>query len=84
MDFKGSSSHAAQHQHGVVPRPAPPNPQTLEQRIAAIEQFIEQESGHTVAENLALSKARREQERAKLAAEGGEGQQESGEAREVS
>lgn len=38
---KGSSAHAAQHQHGVVPRQAPPNPQTVEQRVARLESRVD-------------------------------------------
>ena len=36
-DLKGSSAHAAQHVHGVVPRKEPPAPQTVEQRVAKLE-----------------------------------------------
>jgi len=39
-DFKGSSEHAAQHQHGVQVRPEPPAPQTVEQRVASLERKI--------------------------------------------
>lgn len=74
MDFKGSSSHAAEHKHGVQPRPQPLNPQTIEQRVAAIEQFIKQESGHTVTEHLALAAALRDQERRVAAATSVDGQ----------
>jgi hypothetical protein len=34
---KGDSEHAAQHQHGIQVRPEPPAPQTVEQRVAALE-----------------------------------------------
>jgi hypothetical protein len=36
-EFKGSSEHAAQHAHGVQHRVEPPAPQTIEQRVAALE-----------------------------------------------
>lgn len=37
---KGDSAHAAQHQHGVVPRPEPAAPQTLEQRVEKLEERV--------------------------------------------
>lgn len=39
-DLKGSAAHAAQHIHGVVPRPAPPAPQTVEQRLEKLEEEV--------------------------------------------
>ena len=39
-ELKGSSEHAAQHQHGVVPRQEPPAPQTVEQRVAKLERQV--------------------------------------------
>jgi hypothetical protein len=39
-EFKGSSEHAAQHHHGVVPRTEPLAPQTVEQRVAKLEKQV--------------------------------------------
>lgn len=41
---KGDSAHAAQHQHGVVPRPEPAAPQTLEQRVEKLEADAKKEA----------------------------------------
>jgi len=49
-NFKGSSEHAAQHQHGVVPRTEPQAPQTVEQRVSKLER--------QVAELIAANEAR--------------------------
>jgi hypothetical protein len=53
-DFKGSSDHAAQHQHGVVPRQEPPTPQTVEQRVAKLERQV----AELIAANEALKDTR--------------------------
>ncbi len=37
---KGDSEHVAQHVHGVVPRPEPAAPQTIEQRVAKLEATV--------------------------------------------
>ena len=37
---KGDAEHAAQHQHGVVARPEPAAPQTVEQRVAKLEKQV--------------------------------------------
>ena len=41
MDFKGTSEHAAEHQHGIQHRAEPPAPQTIEQRVAKLEARVE-------------------------------------------
>jgi hypothetical protein len=59
-ELKGSSAHAAQHVHGVVPRPEPPTPLTLEQRVSNIETLIALSSdGKTVLEQIEVMKQRR-------------------------
>jgi hypothetical protein len=58
-DFKGSSEHAAQHVHGVVPRSEPPAPQTVEQRVAKLEALITDDGATTVDELLAKARERR-------------------------
>lgn len=39
-DLKGSSAHASQHVHGVVPPKEPAAPQTVEQRVATLERQV--------------------------------------------
>lgn len=40
--MKGDSEHAAEHTHGIQHRPEPPPPLTVEQRVAKLEQRVEQ------------------------------------------
>jgi hypothetical protein len=56
-DFKGTSEHAAQHQHGVRYAGEPPAPKTVEQRVSAIETLIEAD-GKSIDEQLAELKER--------------------------
>jgi len=37
---KGDAAHAAEHAHGIQHRAEPPAPQTVEQRVAALERRV--------------------------------------------
>lgn len=47
---KGDAEHAAQHQHGVQVRTEPAAPQTIEQRVAKLEQRVAALENVTTAE----------------------------------
>ena len=39
---KGDAAYASQHVHGVVPKPEPPAPKIIEQRVADLEVRVEE------------------------------------------